>query len=94
MFSMSMFDFSAESSANGNSFVTSNFWMYWAATVPLTLVFLMGLKVWMSFQCDTSANDGIKLKQEKTIALQSIHEANLALNTPFYPGKGLPGPVF
>jgi len=68
--------------------------MYWAVTVPLTLAVLTVWKLWMSFHRDASEKDGESLKQERMIAVQSMHEANLALDTPFYPGRCPPGHVF
>jgi hypothetical protein len=50
--------------------------------------------MWMSFQREMKGIEGESLKQERTMVVQSMHEANLALNTPFYPGKGLPGHIF
>jgi membrane protein implicated in regulation of membrane protease activity len=92
MFSMSMFDFSAP--PGSASFVNSNFWVYWAVTIPLTLAVLTIFRLWMSFQREMKGIEGESLKQERTMVVQSMHEANLALNTPFYPGKGLPGHIF
>lgn len=83
MFSMSMFDFSIDSSGRKHSIVTSNFWMYWVVTIPLTLVVLTLWKLWMSFHRETSANNSEW--QERTTAMKSMHEANLGLNTPFIP---------
>jgi hypothetical protein len=91
MFSMSMFDFSVATSSS--TFVNPNFWIYWAVTIPLTLAVLMIFKLWMSFQREMKGIEGESLKQERTMVVQRMHEANLALNTPFYPGKGLPGNI-
>lgn len=49
LFSMSMFDWqsSGSTSDNGSSdIVASNFWIYWATTVPLTLVILVAYRLW------------------------------------------------
>jgi hypothetical protein len=100
MFSMSMFDFSTDRSRSGNSFVNSNFWMFWAVAIPLTLGILVVWKLWMWFQGKTPRNDNESLKQERTIAGQDMYEMNLALSTPFYsgesafPSKGSLGPIF
>jgi len=91
MFSMSMFDFSATSSS---TFVNPNFWVYWAVTIPLTLAVLTIFNIWMRVQKDMKGIEVESFKQERTMVVQSMHEANLALNTPFYPGKGLPGHIF
>ncbi|KAK6193979.1 hypothetical protein LQW54_011908 [Pestalotiopsis sp. IQ-011] len=49
LFSMSMFNWqsSESTSDNGSSeIVASNFWIYWATTVPLTLVILVAYRLW------------------------------------------------
>jgi hypothetical protein len=100
IFSMSMFDFSPNSSGEnastgGHSYVSHKFWMYWVVTIPLTFAVLMAWWAWMRFHSGTPGDDGESLKQERILAVQSRHEANLALNTPFYPVKGIrPGHMF
>ncbi|TVY82226.1 hypothetical protein LSUE1_G003163 [Lachnellula suecica] len=81
MFSMSMFDFTA------SSIVTSNFWVFWAVTIPLTLTVLVAFKLWMSFKRSKSGKDGEALKLGRMTPVGVMREANLALNTPFYPVK-------
>jgi hypothetical protein len=50
---MSMFDWQATppnaspQNENGKAVtVTANFWMYWAVSVPLTFVVLLGWRIW------------------------------------------------
>lgn len=40
LFSMTMFDWQANSEAASSSVVSSDFWIYWVVTVPLTVVVL------------------------------------------------------
>ncbi len=66
--------------------------MYWAVTIPLTLAVIVIYRLWMGFQRDNT-KEHASLQQEKTAVVQSLHEANLALVTPFYPGMGKPGHI-
>lgn len=60
-------------------------------TIPLTVVVLVVYGLWMHFQRGSLGKEGSSLRHERTMVVQNMHRANLALNTPFYPGKGLPG---
>jgi len=80
MFSMSMFDFSANSPVGGSSFVTSNFWIYWVVTIPLTIAVFAIWKLWMDR--DISGEDSEFLSQSKTMAVPNFDDSGLYLNTP------------
>lgn len=88
-----MFDFSASQSPSSSpdSLVTSNFWVYWVVTVPLTLFILAIWKTWMHLQTKSSFAEKESLKQERILTYQSNINESLALNTPFYPTRGEPG---
>lgn len=48
---MSMFDWQASSTPNTtNGVVVSNIWIYWAVSLPLTLVVLGGWRFWWHHQ--------------------------------------------
>lgn len=48
---MSMFNWQGSSGSDTNdSMVVSTFWIYWAVSVPLTLVVLVGWRVWWYHQ--------------------------------------------
>ncbi|KAE8381934.1 hypothetical protein BDV26DRAFT_254563 [Aspergillus bertholletiae] len=49
LFSMDMFDWKSAPS-DGSSSVSSQFWIYWAAAVPLTAVTLGGWALWWNFE--------------------------------------------
>jgi hypothetical protein len=87
---------SSDSNSNSeSSFVTSNFWMYWAVTIPLTLAVLTVWKLWITWSYHRGVakeEEGPLLSNGKTLAVQNLDETtNLALNTPYYPGKGPTG---
>ena len=86
MFSMSMFDFSS-STATGSVHVSSNFWMFWAVTIPLTLFILAIWKVRMMIVGKSTGEDQ-RNKEEEIIAYQGIPRAHPACNSPFYPKNG------
>jgi hypothetical protein len=88
MFSMSMFDFTTP------TLVTKHFWLYWTVTIPVTLTVLGVYRLWIGYKNGKDKKESESLKKERGIVVQSSHEASLAQNTPFYPGKGLPGHVF
>jgi hypothetical protein len=46
VFSMTMFDWRAKSETASPQTVSSNFWIYWAVTIPLTLCTLVGWACW------------------------------------------------
>ena len=48
----------------------------------------------MVFEGKDSKNENDSLQHEKNIAYQDALNANLDLNTPFYPNKGRPGHIF
>jgi len=82
---MPMFDFSP-SSGHGPT-LSSSFWIYWAVTVPFTLVLLGIWKVRMHIHED----HGIEPRhtEEKTIeAIRASYQTDS--RTPLYPGKWLP----
>ena len=86
-----MFDF-APSSDHGPR-LSSSFWMYWAVTVPLTLVLFGIWKVQMRI-VNTHEDSGVEFRhtEEKTFnAIRASYQPDH--NTPFYPGKGLPGHI-
>ncbi|KAK0109501.1 hypothetical protein ONS95_002190 [Cadophora gregata] len=91
MFSMSMFDFSPSSDQGPR--LSSSFWMYWAVTLPLTLI-LLG--IWKARMYVQSADEdrGVEPRhtEEKTFeAIRARYQPDH--NTPFYPSKGLPGHI-
>lgn len=54
---MSMFNWQISSgngssitASNDNTMVTSNFWIYWAVSVPLTLVVLLAWRLWWHYE--------------------------------------------
>lgn len=83
---MSMFDFSS-SSTKGSVQVSSNFWMFWAVTIPLTLIVLIVWKVWMKFVGKSMLEDESK-KEEEMVVWKGIPKAHPACNSPFYPKNG------
>jgi hypothetical protein len=88
MFSMSMFDF-APSSDHGPR-LSSSFWMYWAVTLPLTLILLGIWKARMHIQ-NTKEDRGIEPRHTEEKTLEAIRASyQIDHSTPFYPGKGLP----
>lgn len=92
-----MFNFSSPSSLPETStspsasiptaIVSPDFWMYWAVTIPLTLVILTVWKFWM---VRNKYKKGAKkpLKTERVMQYQKKVKESLNTNTPFYPGKG------
>lgn len=52
LFSMGMFSWQSTSGAEATSrsSVSPDFWVYWAVTVPLTIVTLTGWAVWWKFE--------------------------------------------
>ena len=48
LFSMSMFNWQTSASGSGNH-LSGYFWVYWAVTIPLTLVTLGGWYVWYRY---------------------------------------------
>lgn len=100
MFSMSMFDFSSPSTSSqaststptSTAIVKSNFWMYWAVTIPLTLLILIIWKFWMGIhrnRDEKGVND--YLGTERVMAYRNKVNESMEINTPFYPGKGASG---
>ncbi|RDW73553.1 hypothetical protein BP6252_07460 [Coleophoma cylindrospora] len=94
MFSMSMFDFSSPSNPSQSStststttsVVNSNFWMYWAVTIPLTLMILLVWKLWMGRARDKDKNG--RNEYPRTEGLSSYQKKvneSMESNTPFYP---------
>jgi len=54
---MSMFNWQASSQTsssvdvdNGAKVVVTDFWIYWAVSVPVTLVVLVGWRIWWHYQ--------------------------------------------
>lgn len=45
---MEMFSWSMES--GGSTSVSPDFWIYWAATVPMTIITLAGWAIWWKFE--------------------------------------------
>jgi len=96
MFSMSMFDFSSPptspQASPSTSIVSSNFWMYWAVTIPLTLFILTVWKFWMGINRARDKKGGNEpLRTERVTAYQKKVNESMEINTPFYPGKGSRG---
>jgi hypothetical protein len=103
MFSMSMFDFSTPSDPTQNStsnsgspvnqsIISSNFWMYWVVTIPLTLLVLTIWKLWMGInRYREEKRDCKPLKTDRVMAYQEKVNESMEMNTPFYPGKESPG---
>jgi hypothetical protein len=89
MFSMQIFDFTSPTP----TIITHHFWRYWAITIPMTLTVLGVYWLWIGVKNGKEKKESESLRQERTLVVQSMYEANLALNTPFYPGKGLPGHI-
>jgi hypothetical protein len=87
MFSMSMFDFSS-TSGTGSVKVSSNFWMFWAVTIPLTFIVLVIWKIWMKFVVKKSMLEDESKKEEEMVAWKGIPQAHPACNSPFYPKNG------
>lgn len=94
MFSMSMFDFSQSASpqsSTSTSVVKPNFWIYWAVTIPLTLLILALWKLWMGIN---RARNNVVVHEPLTQRVKTYREkvdGEMEVNTPFYPGKGSPG---
>jgi hypothetical protein len=86
MFSMSIFDFSS-STSTGSVTVSSNFWMFWAVTIPLTLIVLAIWKLWMRFVSRSSLEDESK-KEEEMNVWKGIPKLHPEYNSPFYPKNG------
>ena len=47
---MSMFSWSESSSQSGPSVVSNRFWIYWAVTIPLTILVIIIWRVWWLWQ--------------------------------------------
>ncbi|KAF3765415.1 hypothetical protein M406DRAFT_67859 [Cryphonectria parasitica EP155] len=51
LFSMGMFNWKAnDGSGSSSSSISPDFWIYWAVTVPLTIVTLVGWAIWWKFE--------------------------------------------
>jgi hypothetical protein len=75
-----MFDFSNAPASR----VTPHFWVYWAVTIPLTLITLAAWKIWMNLQNGAlSVQDNLS-SANKMLAVQGALDENLASNTPLY----------
>ncbi|ETS79631.1 hypothetical protein PFICI_09484 [Pestalotiopsis fici W106-1] len=74
LFSMSMFDWSSSESTDSDSpqVVASTFWIYWAVSVPLTLLILVAFRLWWRRQKDRYAEmygmDNIRVESTDTDA--------------------------
>jgi hypothetical protein len=86
MFSMSMFDFSS-SSTSSSVLVSSNFWMFWVVTIPLTFAILIIWKVWMRIERRLASEDKSKEEEEMEV-WKGIPRAHPEGNSPFYPKNG------
>jgi hypothetical protein len=76
---MSMFSWSQSSSdTQGESVVSNKFWIYWAVTVPLTLLVMVLWRVWWlwqerNYQREVREASGI-LKTSQEVETTSKHE--------------------
>ncbi|CZR54761.1 uncharacterized protein PAC_04645 [Phialocephala subalpina] len=99
IFSMSMFNFSTNLNPNASptspttlsstSYVTSKFWIYWAVTIPLTLLILSIWYLWMRVKAGFQ-NPQVRdefLKRDRMMIFRNIHDASNSVVTPFYPSK-------
>ncbi|RDW87241.1 hypothetical protein BP5796_02935 [Coleophoma crateriformis] len=93
MFSMSMFDFSSPSNSSQSStststttsVVNSNFWMYWAVTIPLTLIIVLAWKLWMGRTRDKDKNGRNEyLRTERLNSYQKQVNESMEKDTPYY----------
>jgi hypothetical protein len=62
---MPMFDWES----NGKDTISPNFWIYWAVSIPLTLITAGGWRVWWHYQ-----------KTHHAVAFQSGHQEASILN--------------
>jgi len=84
-----MFDFS--SSSDRGPTLSPSFWMYWAVTVPLTLVILGGWKAHMYMQntYEKGSDESGPTEEQTFEAIKTMYQSNLS--TPFYHKKGQGG---
>ncbi|KAH9909530.1 hypothetical protein F4778DRAFT_775446 [Xylariomycetidae sp. FL2044] len=64
LFSMSMFNWQAQ---DGAAVLTPRFWIYWAVTVPLTLVVLCSWLVWLRYH---HKNEGTPLRALREVPME------------------------
>ncbi|WDK09178.1 hypothetical protein CGRA01v4_00456 [Colletotrichum graminicola] len=69
IFSMSMFGWQGASSTAGDTkrTVVPELWIYWAVSIPLTLVIVIGWRVWWHFQKSYYENKYSSVKTERNV---------------------------